>query len=79
MKRTAKQAILEVLRNAKDRRACCRDFGYLYHKLSTRISELNADGYEIEYIPSYTDSPMDAQYQLIFDPEVDMVAKSECA
>lgn len=81
MKQSQKQAILELLRHGQDRRVSCRVFAqaYLYHKLSTRVSELNAQGYEIEYIPSDSDSPLDAQYRLAFDPEVDMMAQSECA
>lgn len=66
---TKKEIILTTLRCAPNHTARCREFGqYVYHKLASRVSDLRKQGYVIEFIPSDTESPLDASYQLISEP-----------
>lgn len=65
-----KQRILEILKLSYPNAVICRVFDreYLFHKLASRCSDLRKEGYKIEYIPSDTDSVMDASYRLIPEP-----------
>ena len=44
---TAHERILTILRQPYPRWHLCTDFGEDYHKLATRVSELNAAGFGI--------------------------------
>ena len=72
---TQKERILELLRSAIGRTVTCQQFAdnFLYHKISSRCSELNQSGYKIEYIaPLPGQSYMSAAYKLTFDKDMDI-------
>ena len=72
---TQKDRILELLRGSPGRTVTCQDFAdnFLYHKISSRCSELNQSGYKIEYIaPLLGQSCMRGAYRLAFDKEMDI-------
>lgn len=73
MKINQRERILEMLRNAPDRIVSCREFNseFLFHKLSSRISEINSRGFQIKYIKG--PSVMDSRYELVFDMELDPI------
>lgn len=62
--------ILALFRRSRDGVVSCRQFekDRLYHKLSTRCSDLRKKGYDIKLIPSHTADPLDAAYQLVSEP-----------
>lgn len=61
-----KTQILYLPKEAPNHTISCRKLAhlYLFHKAASRISDLKKEGYDIEYIPSKTDSPLDAFYKL---------------
>ena len=66
-----RQEILELLKNSLNHEVSCKELAMrgLFHKAASRCSELRDQGYDIRYIPSKTDSVLDAKYKLII-PEV---------
>jgi biotin operon repressor len=66
-----RQKILHLLRQAPDREISCELLAehYLYHKAASRISELRAQGYDIQFIPGST--PMNGRYKMFFDKDFD--------
>ena len=65
---TQHSQILEILKQSPNREASCRVFAdaYLYHKLATRVSELNAKGYDIRFEKGET--TMEGKYRLVSEP-----------
>ena len=71
-----KSKILSLLK-ASPEGVSCRVFeaeGHLYHKLSSRISDLAKEGYTIIRQESHTESPMDARYKLIDSPQDNQIS-----
>lgn len=70
---TQKEQIIKMLRNATMRTVTCKEFAdqFLYHKLASRISELNKDGFEIVFVAG--DNTMEGKYTMLFDKEKDPV------
>lgn len=64
------QQILSLFRGSRDRIVSCRQFedARLYHKLSSRLSDLKNKHFIFEYIPSPTPFPLDASYKLVSEP-----------
>lgn len=62
-----KETILEMLKSSPNGIVSCRELAsaYLFHKAASRCSELRRLGYNIQYVKSITDSPMDAYYILL--------------
>lgn len=62
-----KTKILELLLNSPENTVSCSEFNkppfFLYHKLSSRISDLKKMGYKIEFIKG--DTIMECKYHLV--------------
>ena len=60
-----------MLRNAPNRTVDCKTFAseYLFHKLSSRCSDLRKEMYDIKYIKG--DTVMNGKYVLVYDKEFD--------
>lgn len=66
-----KDTILSMFKSSLTGIVSCRELAgaYLFHKAASRISELRKLGYNIQYVQSVTDSPMDAYYILMSEPQ----------